>query len=466
MAGSHDRTDTSIFSIRRILALSWVTATTVVFFNVFLKFLNRQILENPPSIPVYWPVSIFVFRLGRLRLGWAIPMLVAAIVVFVATAIYLRDDERSLAPVVVAGLAVLVCSNLFHGFTHGFVVPLATREGYYQLATTITDPLAFVRTYEAHQLSYVVHAKTHPPGAVLTFTLLDRMFGSRAPIAAAIAALSLVLSATLVYRLVSTYYERSIAQYTTLLFVLVPAVQLFYLATIDALVATLLLAAVYFFTRESRFAPLLTFACLLVVSFQVFQFVFVLPVLAAIALFRREKIPAFVGIVFALVGVYVLVAIGMDYNYLDSFLVASHQQNPEGFMLFADPADYVFTRFEDIAELLLFFSPFLCLLAVRGFRVLWHDLRGARWWTLSNVPEREPFVIALAAVGTFAAMLAVGVYHTGETARGALYMYPFLVLPVAAALERLRPRWRDKWVLAGAVLAQTLFLQLIGSYLW
>lgn len=465
MAGRFDD-ESSLFTLRELLAIGWVTATTVVFLNVFLKYVNGQLLGNARGVPEYWPVSIFYIRLGRLRPEWAIPVLAAAVVGFVLTMAYLRREDGGVLPIVVAGIVLLVCSNLVHGFTNGFVVPLSTREGYYQLAPMIADPLQFIRTYEMNQLSYVVHAKTHPPGAVLTFTLLDWLFGSRAPIAAAIALFSLSASALLLYRLLSTYYERDVARYTTVLFVLLPAVQVYYLASIDAIITTLMLAAVYFFTRESHWWVIGTFVCLLVVSFQLFLFVFLLPILAGIAFFHREKIFPLVAILLGLVGFYVFVDVALGYNYINGFLIASNQQNPDGFMLLAEPSRYVLTRFEDIAELALFFSPFLCLLAVRGGRTLRRDVCGESGWYPANTAEREPFVMTTLALAGFAALLVAGVYHTGETARGAMFMYPFFLLPVAAAIRRIDPSSRGKWLLAAAVFGQALVMQLIGSYLW
>lgn len=457
-------TRNSLFSLREIFAIGWLTLTTVVFLNVSLKYVNGQLLGNVRGVPEYWPVSIFIFRLTQLRPTWALSSVFGAAAVFVLAMGYLRDDStHRLWPVVVAGLGLLALSNLIHGFTHGFVVPLATREGYYQLAPSVVDPLAFVGTYEANQLSYVVHAKTHPPGAVLTFTLLHRLFGSRAPIAAAIALFSLPVSAFFLYRLLSTYYEREIARYTTLLFVLLPAVQVYYLASIDAIIATLMLGAVYFFTRDSPWKAIGTFVCLLVVSFQLFLFVFLLPVLAGVAALDRTKVRPFVAIVLGLVGFYVFVDVALGYSYVGSFLIASNQQNPDGFLLLADPTRYVFTRIEDVAELALFFTPYLSLVALYGVRGLRRDLDG---WLPVTIHEREPFVLMLVAVGGFCALLAAGVYHTGETARGAMFVYPFLMLPVAAAVDRLDPTDRAKWLLAAAVFAQTLVMQLIGGYLW
>ncbi|EMA45800.1 hypothetical protein [Halococcus saccharolyticus] len=466
MVGSVDESE-SLFSLREILVIGWIGLTSVVAANVIIRWTNGGLIEKiQGATPTYWPISIFTFRLGRLRPAWAIGATVAAIVVFVVTGAYCCRRKNRLAPVIVTGLVLLGLSNLVHGFDHGFVAPLATREGYYQMAPGIADPLAFIRDYEANQLSYVVHARTHPPGSVLTFTLFDRVFGSRALISAAIALVSLPTSAVLLYRLVGTYYERDVAWYVTVLFVLLPAVQIYYLASLDAIIATLMLGAVYFFTRKSWFATLGTFACLLVVSFQMFLFVFLLPVLAAIALDRREKRVPFVAILIGLVGWYALVDVALGYDYLHSFLLASNQQNPEGFLLTAKPAWYVYSRLEDIAELALFFTPFLCLLAIRGARALRRDVLGSGGWLPANASEREPVLIAGVAIGSFAALLAAGVYHTGETARGAMYLYPFLLLPVAAAVKRTAPAERERWLLAAAVFGQSLLMQLVGGYLW
>lgn len=466
MAGGFGKGD-SLFSLREIFAIGWLTLTTVVFLNVFLKYVNGQLLGNIRGVPEYWPVSIFIFRLGRLHLQWAIPALVVAVFVFaVATTYLLNDGDDNVWPVVVAGLVLLACSNLLHGFTHGFVVPLATREGYYQLASSVVDPLAFVGTYEANQLSYVVHARTHPPGAVLTFFLLHRLFGSRALIAAAIGLVSLSASVVCLYRLLATYYERSVAQYTTYLFVLLPAVQVYYLASIDAIIATLMLGAVYCFTRESRWSTIGTFVCLLIVSFQLFLFVFLLPVLATVAVFRRENRLPLAAIVLGLVGFYAFVDLVFGYSYVNSFFIASNQQNPGGFLLLADPSRYVFTRIEDVAELALFFTPYLVLVALSGAKSFWRTVLDGRQRRLANVYEREPFVMSSVAVGGFSALLVAGVYHTGETARGAMYLYPFLMLSVAAALRRAAPSAGRKRLLAAAVFGQTLLTQLIGGYLW
>lgn len=57
---------------------------------------------------------------------------------------------------------------------HAVIAPVATRFNYLPFATTIGDPLEFLRTFTSNAHGYPVHVKGHPPGATLIFWLLDR----------------------------------------------------------------------------------------------------------------------------------------------------------------------------------------------------------------------------------------------------------------------------------------------------
>jgi len=272
---------------------------------------------------------------------------------------------------------------------------------------------------------------------------------------------SLALSALLLYRLLATYYPRDVAQYTTYLFVLLPAVQIYYLTSLDALITVAALGAIYCFTRDSpAVATFGTLACLFVAASQTFMTVFLGPLLIGLALLRRDRVAPLVVIGVASLGIYVFVNVVLGYDYIASFLTASHQQNPNGFFPLVEPLRYLTTRVEDIAEIVLFLTPVLAVLAVRGTRVLWRSARG-----LSRI-DREPLVIFGLAAGSLLGLFVVGVYHTGETARGALFIYPFLLIPVAAAIRAADPTRRREALLAAAVFGQTLLMQLVGDYLW
>jgi hypothetical protein len=122
-------------------------------------------------------------------------------------------------------------------------------------------------------------------------------------------------------------------------------------------------------------------------------------------------------------------------------------------MILVEPINYFSTRIEDIAELLLFFGPFLTLFLFQAL----HRYR-------TDPPLHK---LATIAIGTFLLMLAVGVYRTGETARGALFMYPFLLLPAAYWIsEQAYFTRRRMQILAALVFGQALLMQMMGDYLW
>jgi hypothetical protein len=478
MTGGSDssRSSAALFSLRELVAIGWVTLTSVVFVNVFIKFFDRQLL-GPPKVPIpkFWPISKFTLRIEQLPMPEAPVFAAVALVVFaVATFYVLRTERTSIVPVIGAGIALLLFTTLTHGVGPGLLKPLSASGayewhpigiidpgGYYEAAVRIADPVRFLETFTERQLNLPLHARTHPPGAVFTFYVFDVLLPSSLAVSLTVGILSLAVSAVLFSRLLGTYYPRDVTQYTTYLFILLPAVQIYYLTTLDAIITAVLLGAVYCFTRDSVVTTTLgTFVCVFIASTQTFVFVFILPVLGGIALLRREKGVPLVLVLVSLVGAYILLAVIFDFNYLSSFAIASEQQNPKGFLLLAAPLRYVYTRIEDIAEILLFFTPYLGVLAVRGTRVLWRTARGL------STADREPLVVFGFAVLSLLGLFAVGVYHTGETARGALFIYPFLMVPVAAALRAANATRRRRALLAAAVFGQALLMQLVGDYWW
>ncbi|EMA38399.1 hypothetical protein [Halococcus hamelinensis] len=470
------RRSDGLFSVRAVLGIGWVTLTSVVFCNLVIKLFDRQLLDaQNVLIPRYWPISKFALRVTRLPLPDAAVFTALALVVFaVAVVVLLRTDHLTLLSVVVAGGALLVLTTLTHGVGPGILRPLSAPGnyeraaidifdpgGYYLAAIDVADPVRFLETFESQQLSLPLHAQTHPPGAVLTFYVLDTILPSALWVSLVVGLGSLALTALLLSRLLRTYYPASVANYTTFLFVLLPAVQVYTLTSLDAMITVVMLAAVYCFTRDSPLvAALGTLVCVFVASTQTFTFVFILPVLGVLALARREKWLPFVVVLVGLVAAYALLAVGFDFDYLHSFSLASDQQNTEGFLPFVSPLRYLYTRIENVAEIALFFTPFLCLLAVRGVRVLWRSARaGGR-------VDREPLLLFGGAVLSLGGLFLGSVYHTGETARGALFVYPFLLVPVAAVVRAADATTRRRAVLAAAVFGQALFMQLIGDYWW
>lgn len=69
-----------------------------------------------------------------------------------------------------------------------------------------------------------------------------------------------------------------------------------------------------------------------------------------------------------------------------------------------------------------FFGPFLLILLWRGLKIL---------------REEKLVLLLLSLIGIIILLLMflAGTYETGETARGCLYIYPFLIFPVGFYLK-------------------------------
>jgi hypothetical protein len=111
------------------------------------------------------------------------------------------------------------------------------------------------------------------------------------------------------------------------------------------------------------------------------------------------------------------------------------------------------TRLEGIFEIALFFGPFLGIL-------FWRGLRQQAQCSLSF---RDLVMLALF---TLLLMFLAGFFRTGETARICLFIYPYLLLPVAGYFKEIGITLPEKRQIAALVFAQTVLMQLSGLYYW
>ena len=83
-------------------------------------------------------------------------------------------------------------------------------------------------------------------------------------------------------------------------------------------------------------------------------------------------------------------------------------------------------------------------------------------------PQSDDRLIRIAFLGlvSLGLMLLAGVFRTGETARAAMFIYPFLMLPVARALADWELGDFQLSVLATVVFVQGVIMQLVGNYFW
>jgi len=463
-ARSREETDASPF------LFSWrqVAIYTLVFgaFVLGLQRLLRHVCDDWIAFdcPYYWPVSIFEVRSPGIT-GLAMAVITAAVFILAYRVLESRQF-RVVLTVIFASLLILG-STLIQGTDVGLRAPVAgdartgtlvpnSPEGqeYWHDAKTVTDPAYFFGHYNEIQPTLHSHAHTHPPGAVLTYYFLSRLFADPAFISLAIMLFSITITVIFFYRLVATETGEITARYMAFLFALLPTVQVYYLATIDAVITSLLIVILYLFCFGKSRRHLYAAACLLTISLLLtYVTIFLIPVLLGYELIVKRSVKRSAAVLATAFLAHTVLFIGTGYDAWHAFREASHYENPNGFMLFVEPANYFFTRLEDVSEILFFFGPFLIVLLWRGMKKI----------------EFTPlFTLTVLGITTLLGMYLVGAWRTGETARACAFIYPFMLFPIAKLLE-LETDGSTKNArlqLASLVFGQTLVMQALGTYHW
>lgn len=406
---------------------------------------------DPWNLSDFYPLSVFRFRKPQLyQLAIA-----AGFVAAYALAWPRLLRARGVAWPVLAGLGFAVSSNLLHGVRFGLDFPTATKgDGgieYYHDALVIQGPLWLVQRYNAIQFELLEHARTHPPGPVLLYWLLYRLVHYPALISVAVSGLSLWLTLPYFRRLLRLIGGEeppgALALYT-----LLPGVLIYGLATVDAFIAPLFLAAVVAFVDDERRGGWLEASLFVWLShFFTFGALFLWPVLFGFELLRRRRLTRAMSVLGVTAAGFVLLRWSTGFDWWRSFWKAAAMENQEGFLLLAFPKKYLWYRLGCVAEIALFFTPFLGLLWWRGWRKL-------------KASSHDGWVLAWLGPASLAAMLLAGALKIGEAARVCLFILPFLLLPVLAIWRELEPRGRSR--IACLVLAYGIAMQLGGFYQW
>jgi hypothetical protein len=437
------------FSAREAVILSAGFFATLVLLHRFLHWFHTQVYMF--DFPSYWPVT--GYPMWPLALGYPLAGLSLTLFALVARRVC---SHGSLAIAMLGGVALIAITNLFHGVHVGYFDPIATGDiEYWHDAVKLEGAREFLRTFNEHQPQLLTHSRTHPPGAVLIFYGMHRLGMSPEQMALALAVVAGFASAGLVFSLARRFGSHDIAAgFAALLYLVLPSTQVFYLASLDALIAALFTAALCCFVARNPVLVVLGTSCAAIAAGSLtFAFLFLLPVIVGYDFVwrRRAVYAAAVGliVVLGLVGLHY----GLGVDYVAAFRTASRLENPGGLMLIDQPLSYTATRLENVCDILLFLGPLTAALLVKSF---------AR----SAVETRELRIVASAGIATLLAMFLTGAFRTGESSRACGFIYPYLVLPALAQLRDSAQPARDRLVLSSATFGQAVLMQLFGYFLW
>jgi hypothetical protein len=375
------------------------------------------------------------------------------------------------------GLVAILLTNLSHGWELGVVTPIGGVPEILTDAMAITNPLSFITNFNNLQPGLSLHAQTQPPGATLAIYVFYSFLGDAGLVSIGIFLVSALFSVFFIRGIFTRLFDQATSGYISLLFLLLPAVQVYYLANIYALVATAFLGLLYCYLHENamvRVAGSIFF--LLLGTFMSFLFVYSFLFLFLFEVLQSNRAQKRNGLLRglrSLVGrsqvlVLAAIAVGMVYvaldmffgfNYIEAFFYASSLENPSGFLLLSDPLTYFATRVEDAMDIAIFFGPVLGVLAFKGFSVMEEKLE-------DNRASSRTRNLVLAALVALLLLFLTGAPKKGETARICMFIIPVLLMPVAAYLEASVITPKDKAKLLVIVFLQAIVMQLFVYWIW
>ena len=434
------------------IVIAWVVLTIV-------NYILCKVVLNLQNPCVWFPISIFSgpqFHLSGL------PYIILFLLILIIALKY--HSKLNVVHLWIIGVFLIMIGNLGQGnIDTAFFQPFY-KSGiqYYHDAIRIDSWHEWLGTYNENQANFLTHTRTHPPFAVLTHYALLEIFNGNLPLVSfslmLLSSISIVLIWCIFYVLDIGKERRNLI---TLLFCVIPAINIYHAVSLDAFIAmfcALFLVGIVSLSKHG----------VGIVSVGAFVFGFVITALltfggifligVALLVGLREYMVRKKGEILITLSVtfllFVFITVYMNsffhFNYFQSFLTASHLENPEGFRGFVSPLAYGVTIVENISEIALFFS--LGCLAT-----LFH--RNTLQISLVNYTDTA-IGIMLAGIISLGALFLAGAFRTGETARVCQFIYPYLFLAFIRVEKQVII---DLTIIAGV---QTAVMQLCGNYFW
>lgn len=422
----------------------------VIAIHFSLRYARYQMVFDMDQ---YWPVSLMLPKLPNLIDG--ITILAASLLGWVMIKLMV-EAKRPFGWVMVLGFLTISATNLFQGFERGIVAPVLEANSYWVEGIKVTQPWSFITHFNAIQPSLVLHASSHPPGPVLYSALIYRLTQNPVWWSVVVAILG-VTTSWFIYQYLRSRVDKNLAYYTAGLWLLLPAVQIYLIASIDAVVVLLMFLTYFAWSLKSRYRLILASISLFIVAWFTFAAVFLIPILIFDEWRKFRRIRESAMVIGLAMGLWILTYSLTGFNYWVSMRQATEVYAVGGLNLLVKPLSYLITRLEDILEIIVFLTPWL------GW-MIWQELRYWQPWRKQAWPKPE--IVSFVASASLLGFFLLGGYATGETARNAGYIYPFLMISVAYFLKRIKAKPQILTLLAWLVFGQTIVMQMFGDYFW
>lgn len=439
------------FSVFLIAIVTWVfLAIGIYFLNKYVVFTGNNLL---------FPFSV-IYPSSFLIIGSLFCLL------FLGTGLlaYSYHQRLNFFVIYIICTLLIVFGNMGQGnIDIAFLQPFYYKgRQYYTDAINITDWKLWILNFNHNLESFQLHTRTHPPYTTLIhYFFLELFNGNILGLSLSFLVISLFSFPLMNVLMKNFRIDKTKRKFLLLLFAIIPAVNIYLLVSIDALVLTSTLlflcgvSTIFIKNKLTFLGVLMSVSGLILTNMLTFSGLFLfafLGILALIMLYKKQY-SVFINCV-----ICTILTVAFFYgsyevtgsNHLQTFTEASHSENPNGFMLLHSPIVYFFTRLEDIGEILIFLSF--------AFIALFFSFKNEN---LGLFSDNQVNIFSFTGIGALGLMFLTGAYGTGETARACLYIVPFFLL----FLKNLNNN-RTLNILYILCLLQTFGMQLIGNYYW
>ena len=303
-----------------------------------------------------------------------------------------------------------------------------------------------------------MHTRTHPPFATLLQYWILKISNLETLAIAffVLGSLSFLILHKMLFYLGFDDHRR---KWLMVLFAVIPSVNIYLLVSLDALILTTTLVSllgvsrIFYKKRIDGVAFFLVAMGVVLTNLLTFSGLFLFAFLGFLGLyFLLKRDFRFIVLLLASVIVFIVVLLLIyfttGYNNLETFLHASHSENPKGFRLLYQPFVYFMTRLEGVGEILFFLSfGFLAILFSKKERI-------------DVFTDKNNNILFFSAIAALSAILITGAYGTGETARACLFMTPFFLI----LLKNIENQKFE--ILYYLCLFQTFGMQMIANFYW
>jgi hypothetical protein len=429
-----------------------------VWILLAVSYLWLSYISFYPSPPRIFPISQIFSHTSNIFSVIPLILIIGLITIFI------YKGTKNLIIVYGVCLAIIVLGNFLQGgIQEGFINTLVgqgNRQPYYD-TLKITDGYNFLHQFNSVQYSLTNHSRTHPPFLVLLIYWLRILGGGKTILIGS----TLIVSSIFIFfffalRLLEVTADR--AAKFTLLLALIPSINIYSIFTWDALAAAgfmvFLYALISIFKQRIRWSNItlliigFTFANMM--SFLAIGMVGVLGLVGIWQYYKFKSADLLISLgilIIAFLLVFLLWKFVFNYDQLMAIFTAMRFENSSLAHFNADAKlkNLIFSRFEDLGEIMLFLS--IGVLAV---------LLNMKYRNLRFNLESFESVLFLSGSALILLPLAAGLFYTGETARPFVWFVPFVLV----ALINIK----DRTLIACIILAamQTILMQLIANYYW